>query len=1145
MNVLLVSQCDKRALTETRRVLDQFAERRGDRTWQTPITQEGLQTLHRLLRKTARKNTAVACHWIRGAGQTELLWVVGDRSHFNAQGAVPTNTTKRNILRQQDENTWHHGQLICALTDLAGLLHDLGKATHAFQQRLRGKLDGKNLVRHEWASVRLFEAFVGLDDDATWLARLAHPTAQDDARWIKNLHRDGLDGQPTSPFKTLAGAPLAQALAWLVVTHHRLPQLPWTHPPEQHAQPPTFQMSVLPDQLMRMEAAWNEDNFEKATPATLEPYWRFGQEGLPVTTTAWRQRASRVAKRLQSWLGAQAAATNHHATLLANPFVMHLSRLSLMLADHHYSSLENASEDIAQRVTGIPNYPLWANTRQDGAPNQTLDEHLVGVAQHGAEIARFLPRFEQHLPRLVGNKRLKQRAQQERYRWQDKSAELAQSLRVRAQEQGAFIVNMASTGCGKTLANARIMNALADPALGLRCAFAMGLRTLTLQTGKAFRDLLGLGDDDLAIRVGGSASRALFEHHETLAENTGSASRQALDEEDAHVSYHGDVNAHPLLRRAVADPKVRSLLLAPLLVCTIDHLTPATESQRGGRQIAPMLRLLSGDLVLDEPDDFDLADLPALTRLVHWAGLLGARVLLSSATLPPALVQGLFEAYRNGRHHFQRNCGARPSGTEAPPAVCCVWVDEFHQQAEDCADGPRFEQAHAVFAARRHSELAQLATQPRRRAALLPLTGPEKARPKDLPALAAAVAPQIMAAALVLHQAHHSPDPHGSGTRRVSFGLVRMANIEPLFEVALALFQQTPPEGVQVHLCVYHSQHPQLVRSAIERQLDQALQRHQPEAVFQLPDIRARLDASAQADHLFIVLGSPVTEVGRDHDYDWAVVEPSSMRSLIQLAGRVRRHRPEPVSSPNIQVFSRNLRSFTAPGQAAFCKPGFEADDGSFRLRSHDLNTLLTPAELDVIDARPRITAPAVLMAQERLVDLEHARLRADMLPRNAAKQAQLGSRARAMPTAAPAPALNASTWWHQPVQDTLLSAVLPQEQPFRKAPIPADITLVLLPDEDGTADELHEVTDGARKGQSLYIPIDKSKCHRIPDAAVSGERIAPWGVTDYMDELSKLATALDLSLPRCAERFGTVTLRPNEKGWRYHPALGFAKKKD
>ena len=50
MNVLLVSECDKRALRETRRILDQFAERRGERTWQTVITQAGLDTLRRLLR---------------------------------------------------------------------------------------------------------------------------------------------------------------------------------------------------------------------------------------------------------------------------------------------------------------------------------------------------------------------------------------------------------------------------------------------------------------------------------------------------------------------------------------------------------------------------------------------------------------------------------------------------------------------------------------------------------------------------------------------------------------------------------------------------------------------------------------------------------------------------------------------------------------------------------------------------------------------------------------------------------------------------------------------------------------------------------------------------------------------------------------
>lgn len=55
MNIMLISQCSKNALVETRRILDQFAERRGERTWQTAITQNGLDTLRRLLRQTARK----------------------------------------------------------------------------------------------------------------------------------------------------------------------------------------------------------------------------------------------------------------------------------------------------------------------------------------------------------------------------------------------------------------------------------------------------------------------------------------------------------------------------------------------------------------------------------------------------------------------------------------------------------------------------------------------------------------------------------------------------------------------------------------------------------------------------------------------------------------------------------------------------------------------------------------------------------------------------------------------------------------------------------------------------------------------------------------------------------------------------------
>lgn len=1128
MNILLISQCNKRALTETRRILDQFAERRGERTWQTPITQAGLDTLRRLLKKTARKNTAVACHWIRGLDHSELLWTVGDASGFNAQGAVPTNTTTRNILRGEDENDWHTGEDIALLTALAALLHDLGKASAAFQARLRKAVMEKNQYRHEWVSLRLFEAFVGDDDDAAWLERLASPTAADDAAWLARLKCDGLKpGALPPPFAAMAKAPLAQALGWLVLTHHRLPVMPAVEEGQPRwlgAKVPGFSTALLNKVLLRIDAGWNEypgTGVETATDA----YWQF-PHGLPVSTDLWRKRAARLARRLL-----ELRAKPGKGEWLGNPYVMHVSRLCLMLADHHYSSLSGKD---AGRVEVPKGYPLYANTK--GGPgdfNQTLDEHLIGVAQHSGEVTHALPRFDQQLSRLARHKGLRKRSQDERFRWQDKAADTAAAMRERSTHEGAFIVNMASTGCGKTLANARIMYALADAERGMRCAFAMGLRTLTLQTGRAFRDLLSLGDDDLAIRVGGSASRALFEHYERQAEATGSASRQALIDEDSHVVFEGNHDAHPLLRRVMHDPQVRQLLAAPLLVCTIDHLTPATESQRGGRQIAPMLRLMSGDLVLDEPDDFDIDDLPALTRLVHWAGLLGARVLLSSATLPPALVRGLFEAYRNGRHHFQRNRGDQPGAAERAPAVCCAWFDEFSQQQADCADAQGFASAHEAFAAKRAQCLAKAPV--RRRYDLLPLDlGTDRDRQ---PARFAELARD---AALALHAQHHSVDPRSA--RRVSFGLIRMANIEPLVDVALALYRLGAPDGVRIHLCAYHAQFPLLIRSGIEHQLDQALNRRQPEAVFALPDIRQRLDAHDEPDQLFIVLGSPVTEVGRDHDYDWAVVEPSSMRSLIQLAGRIRRHREGECTSPNLRVFDTNLRHFREPGQPAFCRPGFETV--AFPLDTHNLAQLLPAAERGVIDARPRIVAPPdPLQPRTRLVDLEHARMRQAMLVPPAAAPAAPGMRQRASAQAGAAPALNAASWWHLPPADALLTAVLPQQQPFRLDTLQR-VDLVLRPNADEDDYELVQLMakPHGRRGETQFVVVDQSQNHRISDTDVQGHGIRPWGQTNYWQALVELAAELDLPLADCARRFGTVTLPKNDNGWRFHPALGFTK---
>ena len=1093
---MLVSQCSKQALPATRRILDQFAERKGDRTWLTPITAEGLKALHQLLRKGARRNTAVACHWVHG-GKIDLLWIVGNRQKFNSEGTVPTNKTGRDVIGHYLEENWKYTETIALLAGIAGLFHDFGKANSLFQAKLKRSMSGsagKNSepIRHEWLSARLFEAFIGTDSDADWLARLGALGPSDSDKLIEAAIKDGLAGgnQRKSFLYMARDKPIAWAVLWLILTHHRLPY----SDDEDYGT-----TDGLEQWERRMRPDWNSPQYNSGEDKSgLNKLWAF-PGGLPVRSATWCARATAVAKR-----------ANRHTNLLAedwreNTFVLHMARCALMLADHYYSGHKSTASWQDKKYK-----PLANTAKQDGpgrAPHQKLDEHCIGVSHHAYLIAKTLPALRTTLPAIAEVRALKKRSPRA-YQWQDKAFSMALQMRDQSAQNGAFIVNMASTGTGKTLANARLAYGLANKRLGCRFSILLGLRTLTLQTGDALRERTRLDSGELAVLIGSSAVKALHEQQradtrETESALSGSESSEPYFSEHESIIYDGTLEQSRIGRWLKSQDgrqqssKLQVLLSAPVLVSTIDRVIPATESARGGHQIAPMLRLLTADTVFDEPDDFGLEDLPALCRLVHWCGLLGSRVVFSSATLAPALLEALFSAYSAGRSEYNK-----ATIGESPP-ICCGWVDEYSSQNYLVANTIDFVEHHNQFVQKRLLQIERKSI-PRRRAAIKPIV-------QDDSDIFSNFAASILSEALQLHASHliESPDKHHT----LSVGLVRFANIDPLVAVTRVLATQSMPEDTRVHLCVYHSRHPLFRRSAIESTLDDVLARHEPQAIWSKPAIKPLLTCT-ERNQIVIVLATDVATTGRDHHYDWAIVEPSSMRSIIQIAGRVRRHYSDGIpDQPNMVLLQNNIRALRGD-TVVFQKPGFESN--RLRLDSHMLDEIVGITETEFPTAQPVITEQTDLQPTLKLTDLEHLAQRNKLFaPEYEDVEGSAG--------------VSADFWWNDSVRWCYQLQHLSR---FRKGSPESRFALI--------ADEVIDVP--VFKEQSATHPMEWKACDGLFERieVTFANRVQPWNL--HSD--AALLERLELQYPDLAiacERFMGIRLREldDNRRWNYHAWLG------
>lgn len=907
--VIAICRSRKKARVHVAQVLDRYLWRIGDRTWRGKASNACLDRIARELRARASRATAVSIQEVRSSTESRMPMIrVGSRAMFSEDGLAPVASNPSDFARLHGTPMERNG---LAVVRIAALFHDLGKATILFQEMITGALQGQktapatvaavSFIRHELFSATVWDRLFGNMDDRTLKKSLdsASPADIDDAcksaaDW---LLRDGSPVNQRLRFNFLGDERrLTFAVGMLVLTHHRLPEGETDH------------LGLRGGAHAR---AMVEGGREKLRISEGMPFWH---------EQWWLRRLRKDA-----------------ATILLDIGVGGLDialRGSLVFADHIGSSEKEPS-------SALPEF--LANTIKHSEaglqPADSLSAHVKRVYLACRSAFDMLHRLRERLPALSESQMppdlVRPEIEDPRFVWQMEAASAARALAA-SQEGGFFACVLSGTGTGKTRAAPTI---LAGAAFGdyrperryFRMTLGLGLRVLASQSAREYVEDLGLQPDDVRILLGTPTIEFAAALRDDSEDVSGSESLSALPEwlrvEQAEGAVPGadDPKEAAWLRGMSLDtdrdvPAIlekliqvsgnakkagmfRALAATPVIVGTVDHLMGVASPTKSAF-LPAAVRTLSSDLILDEIDQYGPEDLAALARLVFQAAAAGRRVLIMSATLTRDVSETFHAAYYAG---WQRHALAFGVSKH----VNLLFTGDATGSVVTNADGEGFGILYDSCRSRVLTALEKGAVL-RRGKILEPCTSWD-----DL-------TQQVHDGCSRMHDGNAS-EIDGF---RVSVGLVRMTRISH----TAALFHQLQAgklDGrIRLKLCL-HSNFPRLHRAWVESTLKRALTRKGRDPLANLRSLcRAegifeRAEAVGARDIEIVCVTSPVIETGNDLDFDYAILDPISMRSIVQAAGRVRRHRPGEWASINTLILGR---SPIAMQSGKLAMPGVETD---------------------------------------------------------------------------------------------------------------------------------------------------------------------------------------------------------------------------
>lgn len=844
----------------------------GDSTWQTSITQDGLDELKKSLLKVATRQTAVACYVNNRTFSKSLKWIVGSKSRFGASGEIAVSTTKS---QKQPLLGWK--SCVSTIASSAGICHDLGKFNNFFQNKLKGTEIIRDAIRHEWISMHI-------------VRDKFNDSCSGQASKLSNMFGDAIDTASANTFKNPVFIKMpneqhlnlaVEAMNYVVATHHKI-----------------LDESDIPSNEAHVSNGFiNKNDFNLSSLANFD----FIE---PLVDKAILRTSKLHAKYQFNSDGYRMIST--------------VSRAALILADQYVSSLDMSKVKDKDSFR-IGSEGVIANTMRDASgkskANQSLEWHLLNVSRFAAEFSYHMTTWSPEGLDDVSIANISKRSGKGIYEWQDVAFDAIFNA-SKSLERPSLMFNLAGTGSGKTRMNAKcIVAATIDS--NVRFSSALNLKSLTLQTGDSYQSQLKINKNKISVVIGDVSSSKLHDHNKTL--------HQVIDddgnvEESFYSALSDDRTECPeWLKKAVnGQYKMEQVILSPVLVSTIDWLIAAGDPGTQGNYGRAIIRAMHSDLILDEIDGYEPNALSAVLRLVMLCGMFGRNLVASSATLSKHVAQSIYEHYLAGTK-MRRGCEAG-DGTFNVALIS----DSVDPSLSVSLSSVEFADIYTEYTGRLLDSLKNKPTY--RLASLLDI---EETSDNYF-----SIFEKISREAESLH---YSNKIIISG-KNVSFGLIRVANIKSAIRLASYLSKNLKDD----YICCYHSQLRRIHRSEIERRLDALLSRgHGDDHILKDKEILNLINDASSNNIKFIVVATPVEEIGRDHDFDWAIIEPSSAQSIVQTSGRVNRHRKAVVNQPNISIMRFNFRHLIWRSESCFNRPGYEDFSGEGVYASHDLKALL------------------------------------------------------------------------------------------------------------------------------------------------------------------------------------------------------------